>query len=72
MTQTELSIKDVITLFENDLRTKEEVEKILDKYEKKDLIEYILQENDLDESDDFAEDEDAGNDRAEGEFGFEN
>ena len=54
----DLTIKELIVLFENELRSKDEVSKELNEKTKEDLILYILEENSLEDGVDTEDSED--------------
>ena len=60
MAEENLSIKDVVTLFENDLRTEEQLKGYLDVKTKEELIKHIL--TDITEEDGGEEDGNADSD----------
>ena len=47
----EISIKDIVTLFQNELRTKEQLESKLLSSSKEDLAKYIIDELEMDDMD---------------------
>jgi hypothetical protein len=52
MVNVDLAIKDIVLLYQNENKSKEEVAKLLNSFEKDDFIEYILDDEVEDDGED--------------------